>query len=836
MPAQPQLNKKDPPIIPIMNKIRRHRRRPSWYWPLFLFLAALFLGAGPELLWGQITEAPIDTEITDSLFAGQGAPSDPALPESLNAKKDSTAARPSTGEGGLANDDTTKTAIRYQADLIDYRLDQSLIRLTGRAEVRYKEIKVTGDSIRLDTRNQMLTVNSHPVLYDGNEAIKGDRMVYDFKARLGWIYNGTTDFNKGRYWGRRVRQVEDRVLNIDHGRYTTCDSDTAHFYFWSQKMKIYLNDKIVAQPVLLCFKGIPVLAIPFWFFPMRKERHSGFLMPRFGSNNYEGAFVKNLAYYQVFNDQSDATGSADFLENIGWRGNFEARYMMPPRFSSTLNFSYQDDRNTGYRRWSLNGLYSQILGKRTYVNGNANFVSDQNYYTDFSDNRNVRMDRNLYSYLAVNHSWSIASLTGALDHYNNLETGLKSSRLPDVSVNLFRKDIIKGLLGFSGSSHFLSTDKRDTLMTEKHQGWENNLNLDASFNVFRWISLNPNIRLSGTWYDRDTSQNRNALRWLYSGGLGASTTIYGLLNFGDHKLQALRHVVKPQVSFSYSPKIDQGRFYGFLGGGQGQSKSMSVSLSQQFQAKFKKDTTEQKIDLLTISSGTSYNFLAAGEKWGSLTSNLQVLPYVSPLDCQFSWEYNFYQKRNQWARLDMSYGLSGQWLGWLEPKDSVTISADSTEASTSKIQTDSLTQLTAGPADTLPADSLTGQGVDSLGAEPDTATAPEPKPAKGLPWSISLGFGQNWQKNMGVSGSDLTGSANFNLTKNWSLSYRRYYNVKTGEMISQDYSLFRDLHCWEARFSSSKSRDNWSYMFVIRLKAIPEVKLETKSGRVVGYQ
>ncbi|MDO9390192.1 MAG: LPS assembly protein LptD [bacterium] len=816
-----------------MIKIRRHRRRPLGYWPLFLFLAAFSMTAAPDLLWGQTSPLPAETGAADSLAAGPGATDYPALPDSVKPKKDTTA-KAVSNEWGLANDDTTKTAIRYQADLIDYRLDLSLISLTGKAEVRYKEIKVTGDSISLDTKNQMLTVDQSPVLYDGNEPIRGDRMVYDFKTRLGWIYNGNTDFNKGRYWGRRVRQVDDRVLNIDQGRYTTCDCDTPHFYFWSRQMKIYLNDKIVAQPVLLCFKGIPVLAIPFWFFPMRKERHSGFLMPRFGSNNYEGAFVKNLAYYQVFNDQSDATASADFLENIGWRGNFEARYMMPPRFSSTLNFSYQNDQNTGYQRWSLNGLYSQILGKRTYLNGNANFVSDRNYYTDFSDNRTVRMDRNLHSYLALNTPLStIASLTGAVDHYNNLETETKSSRLPEVTVSLYRKDIIKGLLGFSGTSHFLATDKRDTLMTEKHQGWENNINLDATFNVLRWINLNPNARISGTWYDRDTSQNRNALRWLYSGGVGASTTLYGLLDFGDRKLKALRHVVKPQASFSYSPKIDQGRFDSFLGGGQGESKSMSLSLSQQFQAKFKKDTTEQKIDLLTISSGTSYNFLATGDKWGSLTSFLQVLPYVSPLDCQFSWEYNFYQKRNQWARLDMSYGLSGSWLGWLEPKDSVLAKPDSADSAAAVMPTDTLARPEAWPADSLPL-----PGGDSLGAETDTAAVPAPvqAPSKGLPWSINLGFGQNWLKNMGVSGSDLNGSANFNLTKNWNISYHRYYNIKTGEMISQDYSLFRDLHCWEARFSSSKSQNNWSYMFVIRLKAIPEVKLENKSGRVVGYQ
>jgi lipopolysaccharide assembly outer membrane protein LptD (OstA) len=801
------------------------------YWPLFLFLAAFSLTDLPALLWAQpsgdeAAAPPEDGSVTQPL-----AP----LPDTIKAKTENHT-RAASEEWGLANDDTTKTAIRYRADLIDYRLDLSLINLTGRAEVRYKEIRVTGDSIALDTKNQMLTVGSRPVLYDRNEAIKGDRMIYDFKNRLGWIYNGTTDFNKGRYWGRRIRLVEDRVLNIDYGRYTTCDCDTPHFYFWSRQMRIYLNDKIVAQPVLLCFKGIPVLAIPFWFFPMRKDRHSGFLMPRFGSNNYEGAFVKNLAYYQVINDRSDATVSADFLEQVGWRGNFEARYMEPPRFSSTLNFSYQDDRNTGYRRWSLKGVYSQILAKRTYLNGNANFISDQNYYTDFSDNRSVRMDRNLYSYLAVNHAWSIASLTGAVDHYNNLDTRVKSSQLPNVTVSLYRKDIIKGLLGFSGSSHFLSTIRQDSLTVEKHQGWQNDLNLGASFNVLRWISLTPSLRLSGTWYDRDTSQNRNALRWLYSGGVGASTTIYGLMSFGDRRLQALRHVVKPQVSFSYSPKIDQGRFYGFLGGGQGQSKTMGISLSQQFQAKFKKDTTEQKLDLLTVSSGTSYNFLALGEKWGSLTSYLQVLPNASPMDCQFSWEYNFYQRRNQWARLDMTYSLSGKWLGWLEPKDSLLLLAPASDSSSVSSGKDTLAPVAASPSDSLGADRLKPAGGDSLAPAPDSVKIAEPKPARGLPWTISLGFGQNWQKNMGVTGSDLTGSANFNLTKNWNISYRRYYNIKTGEMISQDYSLYRDLHCWEARFSSSKSRDNWSYAFIIRLKAIPEVKLENKSGRVVGYE
>jgi hypothetical protein len=824
-----------------MSDFCRHRRRLNICWPLFLFFVVLAIR--PAVVRGQ--DVPPDQADTgrDTSFSG----GDTLIMEIQGGDSAAPAA------WDLPEDDTTTTAIRYQAERIDYQMENNLILLLGKAQVRYKEIKVLGDTIKFDTKEQVLTVNSRPVLYDRNEAIKGDRMIYDFKAKLGWIYNGNTDYNKGRYWGKKVRQVDDRTLNIDNGRYTTCDAEHPHYYFWSRQMKIYVNDKIVAQPVILCFGGIPTLAIPFWFFPMRKDRHSGFLMPKFGSNSYEGAFVKNLAYYQVLGERADATASADFLENTGWRGNFEVRYLAPPLLSSQLNFSYQDDKLTQHKRWSLKGDYSQRLGKRTSITGNGNFISDQNYYTDFSDSRTVRMDRNLHSYLALNHARNIASFYGALDHYNNLDARSTTSRLPDLTLNLYRKDIIKGMLGFSGSSHFLASDKRDTLSADRHQGWENRLDLSASFNALRWINLNPSLRLSGTWYDRDTAQARNALRWLYSGSLGASTTLYGLLELGTGPLKALRHVVKPNVTFSYIPKIDQGRFYTFMGGGQGESRSMSLGLNQQFQAKFDWRGKEKKIDLLSMSSSTGYNFLATGEKWSVLYNGMQLLPGSSPVDCQFSWDYNFYNRRSQNSRLDLSYGLSGKWLGWLEPRDSVSpekSQSDSLKAA-AEVPGDSLGDAEAsamllpdstrpGPADSVASgvsDSVEVVSRDSLASADSSQTGlEEKKPAKGLNWSFSLGYSQSWQAGQGVAGSDIRGSANFNLTKNWNVSYSRYYNLKTREMISQDYSIYRDLHCWEARFTSSKSQSSWSYMFIIRLKAIPEVKLESKSGRVVGYQ
>jgi hypothetical protein len=92
-----------------------------------------------------------------------------------------------------------------------------------------------------------------------------------------------------------------------------------------------------------------------------------------------------------------------------------------------------------------------------------------------------------------------------------------------------------------------------------------------------------------------------------------------------------------------------------------------------------------------------------------------------------------------------------------------------------------------------------------------------------LPWSLNLGYDRNWSPV--YDNSNLQGTLNFDIARNWRIGYSKYYNLKHGEMVSESYSVYRDLHCWEARFSSSRSGVYWSYEFRINLKAIPELKV-----------
>lgn len=797
-------------------------RRPSGILrPLLLFAALSAALAAPARGQGPAEEGP-------GLEPSSGSPAE-APADSADGSRAADTSAAASGEGwDLPGDDGSYEAIRYQGQRIDYLVDRELIVLTGQARVRYKDIRVEGDSISFDTRRQELTVSRNPVLYDKEDAIRGDRMVYNFRTRRGWIYNGSTDFEKGRYWGRRIRQVGERTLNVDYGRYTTCDAENPHYYFWARRMKIYLDDKLVAQPVALCFSGVPVLVLPFWMLPLRHDRHSGFLMPRFGNSAYEGVYVKNMAYYQVIDERSDLTVSGDYLEFVGWRGNLEGRFLAANRISALGNFAFLEDRRQLQRRWNLNADYSHRLGRRTSAAGRAAFLSDTRYHTDFSDDLNTRLDRNLRSYLALNHSWPTGGLSAAADHSHNLDLETKSTRLPEIAASLYRLDLPGGIAGLSGGSYFINTRTSDRNGLDRHQGWDNTANLSTALHLFRHITVSPRASLRATWYDRDTSGSRNTVRWLYNGGVTAGTTLYGLLPLGLGPLLGLRHVAQPSLSYSYAPKIDQGRYHVFGSIGQmGEQRHLGVSLGNTFQAKYRKGKGTAKVDLLSVSSSAGYNYLAAEKRWSGIGTSAAVLPGNPLFDLRLSNYYDVYRKRSEYTNLDAGLRLSGA-FGRPQPKTA----PGKAEADTAL--PGQASDSTAGILIGETADASAADG-DSTGTPADSARPETPGSLQdpgGLPWSAWLGLSQGWRAGQGAVQSMVRGSAEASITKNWKVSYGQYYDVRQRQMVSQEYSVYRDLHCWEARFSSTKSGIYWFYEIRINLKSIPELKLQLpKSGR-----
>ncbi len=201
------------------------------------------------------------------------------------------------------------------------------------ATVEYKGTVLRADEIVFDPDTEVLSASGSPDFSDEGERLVGDTLAYDLNRQTGSIVEGATTFEDGLYYGDRIERDTDGSLRVRGGVYTTCSAARPHYRLVSHQMRIYLDDKVVARPVILYIGDLPVLALPFYVFPIRKGRQSGFLIPQieFGFSEGGGRFIRNFGYYWAPNDHWDVTAWADYYDQTRWIAHLQTRYALQVR-------------------------------------------------------------------------------------------------------------------------------------------------------------------------------------------------------------------------------------------------------------------------------------------------------------------------------------------------------------------------------------------------------------------------------------------------------------------------------------------------------------------------
>ena len=190
----------------------------------------------------------------------------------------------------VSQNDTTKrttnksidTLVNYTAkDSIIYSLRTRYMNLYGKSELQYQTIGLKSERVNVNWDDATLvaygaadtakadSIIGKPIMRDGGSEYHGDQVRYNFRTRKGKIKIGTTQMENGYYVGTQIKKVEPDVLCIADGTYTTCDAKDPHFYFESPKMKVFVRDKVVAEPVLFFVAGVPISALPCLSCPWR---------------------------------------------------------------------------------------------------------------------------------------------------------------------------------------------------------------------------------------------------------------------------------------------------------------------------------------------------------------------------------------------------------------------------------------------------------------------------------------------------------------------------------------------------------------------------------------
>ncbi len=548
----------------------------------------------------------------------------------------------------------------FQAQKLYYFPQKSQVILVDSAVVKKGMTTLTADSIVYKIEDKLLFAYRDVVLAMESDTLRGDSLFYNLKTKQGISFNGRSHVEKGFLSGKKMFKVTDSILHIEDGRFTSCDLDTPHYYFYSKEMKVIRGDMAIVRPLILFIHEIPVVYIPFWFFPVKKGRKSGFLTPHFGYNSTLGKYFKNISYYWVISNYADVTFTLNLTEKRGIQGGVNFVYKKYKRFDGNLDFTVAQEFLPVRRRWSLRGSHIQNLPYNFKARMKLNFVSDQTYIEDYSETPTEWLKREMTSYFNVSRAWKFASMNFLIVDTRNLDTRSLSTTLPDVRFRVFNLSL--GPLSGSGDLRYLrvSTGTIDSFETRSVSN--TNLSVRLPFHVFRYISVNPSLSLRATLYDRDRYGNPNYLNWIYSGSVKINTTIYGYSKFGIGPVKRFRHTLRPSLSYNFTPEKDQERIDPVGGYGEVKPrKNGNFVLTNDFDAKL---WSGKVINLISLSGSVSYDFLKEERKLSDVGVYFSILPSM-PIKVTGSYRVDPYEKKIIYRsyRLTANRSFTVDWEG-----------------------------------------------------------------------------------------------------------------------------------------------------------------------------
>ena len=800
-------------------------------------------------------------------------------------------ARAELEEPPLAPDEVRFT-VDEEEGWIEYLIKEDTVALNRGALVAYGNMTLTADRIRFYSGRDLLVAEGYCELIDPTQTLLGVRMSYDLESEKGVVLRGDSESAQGYYGGRRIKKIEEKTIAAWRGSFTTCDLGEPHYHFWSPRLKVYAEDKVVARPAVLFMGEVPVAASPFYFFSLRKDRHSGFLPPyiRYTSTK---KFTVNNGFYWVINDFSDATFLLDYNATDGWRKAANLVYLYGSR-STVNNFyaSHMRERDTAEEWWKIYATHRQDFTDNAAALARLDLRNSTKYDEFMEEDFEIRTEQRLESFVNVTQNWENYQLSADVRYTKEKtqeaeDAGSSSMNIlggpPNVAepvggtiqvtkdpfprVNFYatRRELAETRFYYQyGASWVNYYDFGPEEPVSVLREGDTDVSVSRPLTLFRYLRVDPGAAGHGYWFDRDKYGRNNRFLGTWDTTLSASTKVYGIFESGE---TVLRHIVNPTATHYYRPDIDQS--WMVTGGALYPEQSrLSLALRQSLDIKLPEEAEEVEEEKEEEGAARSWEEVYRPSRTGTRRGRLESVPrlrraaaigkVVNLATWDTSTSYNMGPLSSAGERpfsdLQNTIEVTPNFRDWYFLSHRLQFTNDFYTLKLLDFDVSTSVSFTTGA---LGREEKEDQSWDAAGdpygrmrnpddedLDPnvyniDTLTGRRYEAGEGMGrgWNFSLTHDYSWAPR----GEDLDpfvvhaakGAVSFDLTKKWRLGYDIYYDIKDGSLISQHYRIFRNLHRWEAELRVAYEREEVIYWFQVRLVDIPEIQLYGQQERGV---
>ncbi len=783
-----------------------------------------------------------------------------------------------------------ETAIEYNADdSVTFSLTGQKVYLTNNAFVKYGATELRAYYIELDIakkeafaygiKDSTGTFIHTPEFKDGAEEFTCKELKYNFETGKGLVNEVITEQESGYVHSELTKRMDENTFFLKNGKYTTCDHPHPHFYVRMTKAKMIKDDKIVSGPLHMVLEDVPLpIGLPFGFFPFSSKYSSGILLPSYGEEQRRGFNLRGGGYYWAINDYVDLAIRGDVFSNGSWGGYLESKYKKRYKYSGSLATEYHRNKNSDkgledyseVKDFAVRWTHTQDAKANPYrtFSASVNFSTSENDRNNSLDINKI-VNNQKQSSISYSKKWpgSPFSLNGSLRHSQNSRDTTIALTLPSLALNMtqiypFRSKGKSSNLKWYDKIGVSYTSKMENRVNIKEKelmsssltkdwknGYQHSIPVTTNFKLTRDLTLSPTLNYQGVLYTRsirrhwDETLNDNkggtvddtiqgfqyAHNYSTSASLSLSPKIYGMYTFKKtSKIEAIRHVMTPSISVSYTPEIgvDRDKYYrtyqkdgqdieysifdGSLYGtptGAKESGSINLSLDNNIEAKVRtaNDTTGnedfKKVKLLeSLKFSTSYNMFADSLNWSNIGMSGRTKIFNNKLDLNFNSTIDPYALNANNIKIN-EFG----------PR---------------------LTNASIRVGFRLASNDFKGDAEEESKGEGKQEQIQYVQ--FDVPWSFSLDYGWTYSKPTVKSNVTQTVGlrGDFSLTPKWKINFTTGYDFANKAITATQFFLTRDLHCWQMTFSTVPFGPFQNYNFRINVKSsvLQDLKYEKKKN------
>lgn len=494
-----------------------------------------------------------------------------------------------------------KGPVNIEADQLTYDKEEDTYHASGNVIITFQDGFLVADSVVFNRKTEDAFADGDVFVMSKNDTLEGKKVRFNVSSRTGAVYPGKAFLSENHLYltGSEIQKRGEDTYRVKDATATTCDGPDPSWRFTARQLDVTVEGYGTMKHGTFDVRNFPILYAPYFVFPAKTQRQSGFLLPTVSYSKDVNGFDIEVPFYWAISDSSDATFYQRYLDKRGFKEGMEYRYFLSKDSFGTFYADYLNDsravsetQDTLSRNWTDNQRrWSYYLNHETtftpgfYLRTDIARVSDHWYFRDFNSSNyylehysmtgtdkfqriGFFADKSLASLDSTARlvkDWGAYNLTSYVKYTDNLASLTNEATpqsYPYITFTAVNQPIFRSPVNFQLSSSYQYV-YRDA--GEKGHWADANPTFSLPWTFGDYMQVTPSVGFRGTaWEGRGGIENKSADRELYTLGLNAKSEVSRIFDVNAGSINKIRHSIQPEVTYSYIPNVPQDNLPDFV--------------------------------------------------------------------------------------------------------------------------------------------------------------------------------------------------------------------------------------------------------------------------------